>query len=161
MPNHLHLILRQIVKDGISKYMQKLGSGIAAYFFDKYHSNIKKKGHFFQDRFNAVHIETDRQLSVALVYDWTNPVALIEPGWKEKGIKNSDKAKKFLQEYKWSSYLDCIGTKNFPSIIEVEINFLMEIMGGKEGCRNAVDSWISHKEEIAKLLKDFPKLFLE
>lgn len=161
MPNHLHLILRQLVKSGISKYMQKLGSGLAAYFFDKYHANIEKRGHFFQDRFNAVHIVDDRQLQVALVYDWTNPIALIKAGWKEKGIKNLDKAKEFLEKYKWSSYQDCIGIKNFPSIIEVEKDFLMEVMGGYDGCRKAVDDWIFHKGEIAKIAKDFPKLFLE
>ena len=161
MPNHLHLILRQITREGISKYMQKLGSGLAAYFFDKYYANIKKRGHFFQDRFNAVHIETDRQLRVALVYDWTNPIALLEPNWKEKGIKNTVETKKFLEKYKWSSYQDCLGVKNFPSIIEAEKDFLMEVMGGVEGCESAVNNWISHKGEIAKLSKNFPKLFLE
>ena len=47
MPNHLHLILRQLVDKGISLFMQKFGSGLAAYFFERYHANIKKKGHFF------------------------------------------------------------------------------------------------------------------
>jgi len=161
MPNHLHLILRQLIKNGISKYMQKLGSGLAAYFFERYYVNIKRRGHFFQDRFNAVHIVDDRQLQVALVYDWTNPLAIIEPGWKEKGIKNEAKARKFLKEYKWSSYQDCIGIKNFPSIIEAEKDFIMEIMGGAKGCEQAVNDWISQKGEIAKIAKAFPNLFLE
>jgi len=161
MPNHLHLILRQLIKNGISKYMQKLGSGLAAYFFERYYVNIKRRGHFFQDRFNAVHIVDDRQLQVALVYDWTNPLAIIEPGWKEKGIKNEAKARKFLKEYEWSSYQDCIGIKNFPSIIEAEKDFIMEIMGGAKGCEQAVNDWISQKGEIAKIAKAFPNLFLE
>lgn len=160
MPNHLHLILRQLVDKGISLFMQKFGSGLAAYFFERYYANMKKKGHFFQDRFNAVHIVDDRQLQVALVYDWTNPIALIEPGWKEKGIKDPVKAKKFLEQYKWSSYQDCIGIKNFPSIIEAEKNFIMETMGGVVGCSQAVGDWILQKGEIAEIAKSFPKLFL-
>jgi len=161
MPNHLHLILRQLVDKGISLFMQKFGSGLAAYFFERYHANMKKKGHFFQDRFNAVHIVDDRQLQVALVYDWTNPIALIEPGWKEKGIKDPVKAKEFLKQYKWSSYQDCAGIKNFPSIIEAERDFIMQAMGGTEGCEGAVNDWILQKGEIAKIAKSFPKLFLE
>ncbi len=157
MPNHLHLILRQIVDKGISLFMQKFGSGLAAYFFERYYGKMKKKGHFFQDRFNAVHIVNDRQLQVAFVYDWTNPIALIEPGWKEKGIKNPAKAKKFLEQYRWSSYLDCIGIKNFPSIIEAEKDFLMEVMGGAEGCRQAVNDWILQKGEIIKIAESFKR----
>ncbi|MEK7173173.1 MAG: transposase [Patescibacteria group bacterium] len=158
MPNHLHLILRQLVDKGISLFMQKFGSGLAAYFFERYYANMKKKGHFFQDRFNAVHIVDDRQLQVAFVYDWANPIALIEPGWKEKGIKNPVKAKRFLEQYKWSSYQDCIDIKNFPSIIEAEKNFIMETMGGADGCRRAVNDWILQKGEIAEIAKNFPKL---
>jgi len=163
MPNHLHLILRQLVDKGISLFMQKFGSGIAAYFFDRYYANMKKKkkGHFFQDRFNAVHIVDDRQLQVAFVYDWTNPIALVEPFFKERGIKNPDKAKKFLKEYRWSSYLDCIGIKNFPSIIEAEKSFIMEVMGGAKGCERAVNDWILQKGEIAKIAKDFKRFSFE
>ena len=41
MPNHLHLILRQIKDDGISQFMQKVGTGYASYFNRKY--NIAEK----------------------------------------------------------------------------------------------------------------------
>lgn len=146
MPNHIHLLLRQIKDNGISKFMQKYGSGYAVYFKEKY--KIKFKGHFFQDRFNAVHIESDEQLRVVFVYIHTNPIALIEPDWKEKGIINPQKAIKFLEsEHRWSSYFDYLDKKNFPSIIEVEKSFLTEVMGGIEGCKQAVNNWVKYKGE--------------
>jgi len=151
MPNHIHLLVRQLVDNGISNYMQKMGSGYACWFKEKYEQ--KSTGHFYQDRFNAVHIKDDGQLKTVLVYIFTNPVALIEPSWKERGVANVEKSIKFLEnEYRWSSYLDCLGKKNFPSIIEKEKDFVLEILGGKEGCKEAVDQWIKYKGELRMLL---------
>jgi len=58
MPNHIHLLVRQLKNGGISKFIQKLASGYASYFKNKY--GIKLKGHFFQDRFNSVYIKDDK-----------------------------------------------------------------------------------------------------
>jgi REP element-mobilizing transposase RayT len=157
MPNHIHLLVRQLKEGGISKFIQKIASGYAAYFKKKY--GIKLKGHFFQDRFEAVHIKTDEQLKVVFVYIHTNPISLIEPEWKEDGIEDPEKVIKFLENYKWSSYLDYIGKKNFPSVTERE--FILKVMGGEGGCREWVEGWIKHKAEIKKLMKKFSNLALE
>lgn len=153
MPNHIHLLLRQLQDGGISKFMQKLGAGYSAYFKNKY--KLKRKGHFFQGRFVAVHIKTDEQLRTVFVYIHTNSIALIEPKWKEIGIKNPEKAIEFVENYKWSSYPDYIGKKNFPSVTERE--FILKIMGGEQGCKEFVESWIKHKGEI----REFAELALE
>jgi len=157
MPNHIHLLLKQLVDKGISLFMQKFGSGFATFFKERY--GLKKKGHFYQDRFNAVHIENDNQLRTAFVYVHTNPVALIEPGWKEKGIFDPVRAKKFLEEEcRWSSYWDYLGKKNFPSVTKRD--FLLEIMGGPEGCRKAVNDWIDYKGEGSERFAAFKNLGL-
>jgi putative transposase len=155
MPNHIHLLVRQIKEGGVSKFIQKIASGYAAYFKKKY--GIKLKGHFFQDRFSAIHVKTDEQLKVVFVYIHTNPTLLVEPGWKEKGVKEPDKVVKFLEEYKWSSYSDYLGKKNFPSVSERE--FILKMMGG--GCKEWVEGWIKHKAEIRKLMEKFLNLALE
>lgn len=111
MPNHIHLLVRPLKDGGISKFIQKIASGYAAYFKKKY--GIKLKGHFFQDRFSAVHIKTDEQLRVVFTYIHTNAVELIEPGWKAKGVEDPEKVIKFLKGYKWSSYPDYLGKKEF------------------------------------------------
>lgn len=142
MPNHIHLLVRQLKDNGITKFMNKFG-GYAYYFNQKY----KRKGHLFQDRFKAVHIEDDEHLKTEFVYVHTNPVSLIEPGWKEKGIKDLEKTREFIEKYKWSSYADYIGGKNFPSLTSRD--FLLEVMGEANGCQNFVNGWLDYKVELA------------
>jgi len=139
MPNHIHLLLRQIKPKGISLFIQKLGTGYASYFNRKY----KRSGHLFQGRFHAVHIKTDEQLERVFIYIHTNPIAIIESKWKEKGIKNRARAKHFLKNYRWSSYLDYIGKKNFSSVSERK--FLLKTMGGEKRCRDLINQQIDYK----------------
>jgi len=150
MPNHLHLILKQLKNNGIVKFMQKVGTGFAVYF----NKNYDRKGHLF-NKFRAVHIENDNQLKNAFTYVHTNLISLIEPNWKEKGIGNPEKVKKFLENNKRHSYPDYLGKKNFSSVTERK--FLLEVMGGAKGCKADVDNWIMHK----KKLKDFRDIVLE
>jgi putative transposase len=142
MPNHIHLLVRQLQEGGISKFMKKLG-GYAIYYNKKY----GRKGHLFQDKFQAILIENNEQLKTAFVYIHTNPVAIIYPGWKEKGIKNAKRAIKYVENYRWSSYPDYLGKKNCPSLTSRE--FLLRVMGGKEGCRNFVNAWLKFKQSLA------------
>lgn len=151
MPNHIHLLVRQIKKDGITQFMRKFGAGYAAYFNKKYN----RKGHLFQGRFRAVYIKTNEQLKNVFVYIHTNGISLIEPKWKEKGISNLKKVIRFLENYKWSSYADYIGKKNFPSLTNRE--FLLKVMGGKKGCREFIEGWVKYKGKI----KDLDKVVLE
>ena len=156
MPNHIHLLLRQVKENGITKYMNKFGAGYPTYFKQKYKlRDIKYKGYFFQRRFESVHIKTDDQLKIVFVYIHTNPISLIEPNWKEKGVKNPDKVIEFLKHYKWSSYLDYIGKKNFPSVTSRE--FLSKIIGGEKNCRKFVENWVKYKGKI----EEFTELSLE
>ncbi len=151
MPNHVHLLLRQIKDNGITKFMRKLGAGYGGYFNKKY----SRKGHVFQNRFNAVHVKTDNQLRAVLIYIHTNPISLIEPGWKMGKTKNLKETTKFLNNYKWVSHRDYLGISNFPSVTERE--FLLETMGGINGYQNAIKDWIKHKKEI----KGFNNLAIE
>jgi len=141
MPNHLHLILKQLKENGISKFMQKVGTGYANYFNEKY----KRQGHLF-NKFKAIHIKDDNQLKTTFVYVHANLISMIEPGWKEEGIKNPDKVIEFLENNKRHSYIDYLGKKGFPSVTQRK--FLSEVMGGAEGCKVYVDAWVKHKKEL-------------
>ena len=107
-------------------------------------------GHLFQGSFRAVRIKNDKQLQTVFVYIHTNPVSLIVPKWKEKGIDNIEKVIKFLESYKWSSYLDYIGKKNFPSI--TERSFLLEVIGGIKESKKFVKDWLTQKKELKNLI---------
>ncbi len=52
LPNHFHLILKEIKEGGISKFMQRLGTSYTMYFNEKY----SRSGALFQGRFKATHI---------------------------------------------------------------------------------------------------------
>lgn len=142
MPNHIHLLLRQLRESGISKFIQKFG-GYTSYYNKRY----QKKGHLFQGKFKAVHIRTNEQLQAVFVYIHTNPIAIIFPGWKEKGIKDFKKAKNYIENYRWSSYPDYLGKKNFPSITSRD--FLKKVMGEPKDCRKFVNDWLRYKQELA------------
>ena len=150
MPNHFHLILRQLKESGITKFMQKVGTGYAGYFNKKYN----RRGHLF-NKFRAIHIKDNNQLKNAFVYVHANLISLFEPGWKEKGVKNSNKIIEFLENNKRHSYMDYLGKKAFPSV--TQRNFYLEFMGGADGCKQAVDSWVKYKKEI----KDWADIVLE
>ncbi|MFC1756585.1 transposase [Patescibacteria group bacterium] len=98
MPNHFHLILEQLEDGGISSFMQKLGTGYTNYFNQKY----ERSGVLFQGKFKAVLIDKDEYLNYLKQYIYLNPLDLFEPRWKEEGLKDWRKAKKFLEEYKWT-----------------------------------------------------------
>ena len=150
MPNHVHLLVRQLQDGGIKKFMQKFG-GYATYFNKKYH----RQGYLFQGRYRAVQIKDDNQLITVFVYIHTNPIAIIYPKWKENGIRDTKRAIRYLKEYRWSSYLDFIGVKNFPSITSRE--FFIELMGGLKGCQRFVNDWLFQKRRLS----DFDTITIE
>ena len=62
MPNHYHILLRQLRDGGIVKFMKKLGAGYANYFNLRY----KRVGSLFQGRFKAVLVDRDEYLNYFL-----------------------------------------------------------------------------------------------
>jgi len=53
--NHYHLILKQVADKGISKLMQKVGTGYAMYFNQKY----KRTGALFGGKFKSKYVDAD------------------------------------------------------------------------------------------------------
>jgi len=70
MPTHVHLILKQLKKDGISIFMSNVLNSYSRYFNIKH----KRKGPLWEGRFKNVLIETDEQLLHLTRYIHLNPV---------------------------------------------------------------------------------------
>jgi len=157
MPNHYHLIVRQLVDNGVSLFMKKLGNAYVGYFNDKY--KRKGMGSIFQGKFKAVQVEKDEQLLYLFWYVFTNPLDLLGKNWREEGVKDTQKAIGCLESYKWSSYLDCIGTKNFPSVTKRD--FLMDNFNGEEGIKSFVEERIFEIEKLKNSLNKVKGLVLE
>src|SRR3989344_7397208 len=79
MPNHFHLLITPLVKNGISKFMLKLLTSYSMYF------NIKNKrsGTLFQGVFKSQHLNTDEYLRYIYSYIHLNPAKLKNKDLKE------------------------------------------------------------------------------
>ncbi|MCX6735763.1 MAG: transposase [Candidatus Parcubacteria bacterium] len=113
MPNHFHLLLRETEEGGISAFMGKLLTAYSMYFNKKY----KRTGGLFEGTFRAEYVDNDNYLKYLFAYIHLNPVKLIEPEWKEKGIANKSFAENYLKKYRYSSYEDYMGSEREENII--------------------------------------------
>ena len=114
MPNHFHLLVKEKEENGISNFMRKLSTAYAMYFNKKY----ERSGNLFQGRFKSELIDKNEYLKYLFSYIHLNPIKLIEPNWKETGIKDEGRAIKFLNNYQWSSYVFYIGGKQKDPILD-------------------------------------------
>lgn len=119
MPNHYHLLLSECVEGGISMFLRKLNVGYAKYFNERY----VRVGTLFQGRTKKFLIDSDAHFLHILNYIHFNPLDMQEETskWRSKKIDDVDTAIAHLQSYRWSSYLDYSGTKNFPSILTTSL----------------------------------------
>lgn len=109
MSNHFHLILYEHIEGGISKFMGKLLTAYSMYFNTKY----ERSGPLFTRPFRSEHISSESQYMYIFSYIHLNPISIIDKTWKEEAIKEKRKAKKLLEKYEFSSYLDFLD-KNRP-----------------------------------------------
>ena len=142
MPNHFHILVREITDNGISRFMQKLSTGYTMYFNER----AKRSGALFQGRFKAEHVDSDRYLAYLFSYIHLNPIKLVDSRWKEKGIANMKGAKAHLKDYPYSSYLDYLG-KDRPEKTIVTPESLPLYFESPSVFRESVTEWLSFKDE--------------
>ena len=136
MNNHYHLLLSEVEEGGISRYMQKLNMGYAKYFNEKY----ERVGTLWQGKYRKILIERDAHFMYIPYYIHLNPLDYSFPEWREGKVQNAQKALESLRHYRWSSHLDYLGIKNFPSISDRK-----EILGVTPN---------RYEKEIANLIGD-------
>ncbi len=104
MPNHFHLIVKEVKEGGISQYMQRVLNSYTKYFNTKY----KKSGHLFQGPYKAVHVGNNEQLLYLSAYIHRNPREFTNWSGKE-------------DKYQWSSYQDLVKQNRFEKLINSDI----------------------------------------
>ncbi|MFZ2555871.1 MAG: transposase [Minisyncoccia bacterium] len=115
MKNHYHLLLSEHREGGITKFIRKLNIGYAKYYNDIH----QRSGTLFQGRTKKILIENESHFLHILHYIHLNPLDFL-PGhekWRSGNIPNTIAAIRYLDEYRWSSFNDYRGEKNFPSIL--------------------------------------------
>lgn len=142
MPNHFHLLARELEEGGVSKFMQKLMTGYTMYFNKK----RERSGSLFQGKFKATHVDDDRYLHYLISYIHLNPVKLIEPKWKETGITDRVAAEQYLARYEPSSYRDYLGEKRVENTI-LAPNALPEYFDSGMEFKETVTEWLTYATE--------------
>ncbi len=113
MENHFHLLLHEKIEGGITQFMRRLLTAYSMYMNKKY----DRTGPLMCRPFRAKHVDSDEYFRWLVSYIHLNPVELVEKDWKEKGIKDLKKVKKYLDEYKYSSYSDYFADVRNESLI--------------------------------------------
>lgn len=136
MPNHLHLLIKQLRDGGIKEFMQKVINSYTKYY------NIKhnRVGHLFQGTFKAVPIEDDEQLLHVSRYIHLNPY-----------VSNLTKD---LKTYPHSSYPAFIDLSNDILLTkEPVLDFFKDASKYKE--------FVSGHQDYAKELEQLKHLLLD
>ena len=113
MPNHFHILVKEIIENGTSEFMEKLLTGYVMYFNKKY----ERVGPLFQGTFKATHVDRDEYLKYLFAYIHLNPIKRIESKWEEQGIRDKKGAERYLKKYRFSSYIDYIDVKRTENLI--------------------------------------------
>ncbi len=72
MPNHFHLLVKQVKANGITQFMKRISTSYAMYFNKKY----KRIGHLFQERYKGALVLDDDHILHLSRYIHLNPKKL-------------------------------------------------------------------------------------
>lgn len=151
MPNHYHLLLRSRTDDGVSLFMQKLGIGYTLYVNERH----DRSGVLFQGKYKAKHVDEEAYLRHLLFYIHLNPYEIFVQGQGTvRGTGKTKGAWSRFEGYRWSSYQDYAGIKNFPSLLNMElIQELALPMGDKH--RQMLRRWVSEGAHVENSAQKF------
>lgn len=106
MPNHFHLLLKQVTENGISKFMANFQNSYTKYINTK----EERTGPLLMHQFKAVRIETENQLLHVTRYIHLNPYT----SFLLKKIED-------IEKYEWSSFKSYLDNKEQDLIYKEEI----------------------------------------
>jgi len=108
MPNHFHLMVKQLTDRAIVEFMKRITNAYTEYFNKKY----ERVGGLFQGCYKAVLIDKENYFLHLPRYIHRNSLELFE--------NSKDKFEK-LREYPYSSYQDYLGKRNTRWVYKDEI----------------------------------------
>ncbi len=145
LPNHFHLMIEQLVENGIAKFIHRIQMGYSHYFNKLYSRN----GNLFQGAYKIVHVNNDAYRLYLPLYIHLNALELLdtERNWKEQGIKNKINAIGFLRNYQWSSLGEYLEIQSFPFVSH---DILDELYKSPKEWEMSLKEWLpEYRETIA------------
>jgi len=131
MSNHFHLTVKEVMEDGIRRYLHRLQTSYVRYFNIKY----RRSGHLFQGKYRAVHITNDEQLVYLSAYIHLNPRDMVR--WKNKE-----------DQYPWSSFQDYVQKNRWGRLLSNQIVL--------EQCKNINYKQFVYQTGAKQILEDQP-----
>lgn len=125
-PNHFHLLLKELQKNGLPLFMKKISTGYAMYFNKK----NERSGILFQGRFKSTHIDNNDLLLYISSYINCN-----------SEVHNIEKA----ENYQWCSFSEYIN-ENKKGICQKEV-ILNQFKGKEEYKQFCLDKVVGMKEK--------------
>jgi putative transposase len=132
MPNHFHILLKQLQDNGINKFLSRVQNGYAKYINKKYN----RVGPLFQSRFKAVRVENDSVFSHVSRYIHLNPCTSC--------LVKAEK----LSDYRWSSFVFYAGVEEGNL---VNTKNLLKAFGGMEKYRDFVMDQASYQRKLSAI----------
>ena len=140
MPNHYHLIVKQITKDGISTFIRRASNSYTKYVNTRY----ERVGPLFQGPYKIKHVTTDEQLIHLSKYVHLNPVVA-------SLVQESN-----LLTYLHSSLPQYCSSKRYSGMLPVEKDLILSNFESHSAYKEYVFS-ASHEREyevISDLILD-------
>src|SRR3989344_334245 len=110
--NHFHLLLQEIVEGGISRFMQRLGTGMAKRFNERY----TEQGSLFQGAYRARTVHDDYYFRYVSSYIQVKNAFDVHPKGYTWARDNFDEAYEWAKKYPYSSLGDYVGAFERPTV---------------------------------------------
>ena len=139
MPNHFHLVLKEIEEGGIAKFMQRLGGSMTLCF------NLKHKGQgsIFQGSYKSRTVGKDIYLRYLSAYVLVKNVFELYPGGLQKALQNFDTAWDWAMAYEFSSLGVTAGKAHSP-ILDNSLILNLDLAPSKKFKSDAKDMFFGH-----------------
>lgn len=112
MPNHLHLFLKEIAEDGISKFIQRISISYSKFLNEKY----GESGSLFEAAYKRRIIEEDFDFQHLGVYIMVKNPFELHPGGLQKAISEFDFAYEQVIRSPFNSLAEYSDKRNFPFV---------------------------------------------
>lgn len=132
MPNHYHLLIKQLEDNGILNFMKNFQNSFAKFYNTRY----DRHGSLFQNRFKAKRVEDNEQFIHVSRYIHLNPVT----GY----LVTYDK----LADYHWTSY-PLYQSNKYSSFINKK--FLLSFFKDVEDHNNFVADQVDYQKSLSEL----------
>lgn len=136
MPNHFHLVLKEVSEGGISAFMRKIGTAYTMYFNAR-HGRV---GNLFLKPFRSRHVSTDRYFQHLINYVHCNPAVLYEPTWKTNTSVDPQFLGERIAAYPYSSLSSHTGAHTpINTILDAEIFSIVHRVPIQEMLKEALE----------------------